>query len=96
MNGASATPFQDGTMCVAPPRQRAPLSNSGGSPGPNSDCWGLLSLDVNAFASGALGGTVSPQLTTPGVRGNWRCWSRDANSSFGTNLSNAISYVVLP
>jgi hypothetical protein len=96
VNGASSTPFQGGTMCVAPPRQRAPVSSSGGSPGPSANCSGVLALDVNAFASGALGGTVLPQLTTPGVRVNWQCWSRDANSSFGTNLSNAVSYVVLP
>lgn len=96
VNGASSTPFQGGTMCVAPPRLRAPLSNSGGSPGPSSDCSGVLSIDVNAFASGALGGTPLPQLTTPGVRVNWQCWSRDASSSFGINLSNAVTYVVLP
>jgi outer membrane protein assembly factor BamB len=96
VNGASSTPFQGGTMCVAPPRQRAPLSSSGGSPSPTADCSGVLALDVNAFAAGALGGSVLPQLTTPGVRVNWQCWSRDANSSFGTNLSNAVTYVVLP
>ncbi|MBL8803529.1 MAG: PQQ-like beta-propeller repeat protein [Planctomycetes bacterium] len=96
VNGASSTPFQGGSMCVAPPRQRAPVSSSGGLPGPSTNCSGVLSIDVNAFASGALGGTPLPQLTTPGVRVNWQCWSRDANSSFGTNLSNALSYVVLP
>jgi hypothetical protein len=95
VNGATNVPFHSGTLCVQPPLARTPLAGTGGNPGAG-DCSGAISLDMNAFASGALGGSPSPALSVAGTRVWSQAWSRDPGSSSGTNLSSALTYVVLP
>jgi hypothetical protein len=88
-------PFHSGTLCVQPPLSRTPIVSTGGSSS-TSNCSGAVSIDMSAFASGALGGNPSPVLTVPGTRVWAQAWSRDPGSTSGTNLSSALSYVVLP
>jgi hypothetical protein len=93
-NGASSVPFLGGLKCVASPVLRSSLLIAGtGGSGP---CPSEFSIDWNAFARGQLGGNPAPELTVPGTAIYLQCWSRDGAAAFGTNLSSALRYVVLP
>jgi len=96
VTGANNAPFQGGFMCVQAPTARTPITSSGGNAPPADDCSGAFSIDMNAFAAGALGGTPAPQLAVAGTAVYCQEWSRDPGASFQTNLSSAIRYVVLP
>ncbi|HTF88321.1 MAG TPA: VCBS repeat-containing protein, partial [Planctomycetota bacterium] len=63
--GRNAVPFSSGVLCLRSPFQRSIAVQSGGSPSGN-DCTGVYQLDMNAFASGALGGNPSPVLSVVG------------------------------
>jgi hypothetical protein len=94
--GRSATAFQGGWLCIAGPVRRAAPASAGGSPAPANDCTGAYSVDMNALASGAFGGTPSPALRTVGTIVDCQWWSRDVGATFNTSLSNAIEYTVCP
>jgi hypothetical protein len=90
LSGSQATPFNGGTMCVAPPRVRTPLQSSGGS-STGDDCTGSASIDFNAHIASA----VDPALIA-GVVVDVQYWSRDPGSTPGnTNLSDAVEFVIL-
>jgi hypothetical protein len=74
------------------------LQNSGGAALPSDDCSGTVALDLNAFASGALGGTPAPQLHAVGYTVHCQFWGRDPGFAppQNTMLSSALRYVVLP
>jgi hypothetical protein len=98
VSGAAATPFGGGTLCVQQPVRRTPGVQSGGGPGSIQDCSGVYSIDVNAFAVGALGGTPAPELSIPGTRVWMQAWGRDNGFPAPDNLalSSGLTYVVLP
>ena len=87
--GSANVPFQGGTLCLASPVVRAPAANSGGTPTPAHDCSGTLSFPwTHAYmgTQGMLAGTsVFAQF-----------WYRDPLSSFGTGLTNALSFTLCP
>jgi hypothetical protein len=95
--GKASTPFQGGTLCLASPVKRTLPQSSGGNPGPD-DCSGSFSIDMNAFASGALGGSPAPELLVPGTEIACQWWGRDPGYPPPDNsmLSDALSYVVTP
>ena len=95
VNGRAALPYQAGTLCVMPQIKRTPAVNSGGNPGA-TDCSGVFSLDMNAFAVGALGGTPLPALTIPGTLVDCQWWGRDPGypAPINTTLSDALEYMV--
>ncbi|HTF88751.1 MAG TPA: hypothetical protein VK843_10110, partial [Planctomycetota bacterium] len=95
LNGLATTSFQGGILCVAAPVRRTPAASSGGSAFP-IDCTGVLVIDMNAFASGALGGTPAPSLAVAGTFVHAQWWSRDNGFTPPENssLSDAIGYVV--
>jgi hypothetical protein len=94
VNGPAALPFQGGTKCVAAPTKRTPLQSSHGTPPPANDCSGIFTIDMNAFAVGALGGSPSPALTMPGTVVNCQWWGRDEGGN--PTLTDAVEYVIGP
>lgn len=91
--GPASSPLGGGTLCVASPVRRGPLLDSGPS---SFACGGSLGLDWAAFAAGALGGTPLPGLSQPGTVVHLQGWIREPLSSFGSLLTDALRYVVLP
>lgn len=81
--------YQGGYLCVQPPTVRTALQNSGASG--SAPCAGLFSFDFNAWiATGndarlVAGATVWAQF-----------WSRDPQSSFQTNRSDALQFHICP
>ncbi|MBI5431996.1 MAG: PD40 domain-containing protein [Planctomycetes bacterium] len=82
-------PFQGGYLCMDPPIVHVRMESTGGSASP--DCTGSLSVDFNAWiASGA-----DPRLVA-GENVALQAWSRDPGSPFGTNLTDAVTFVIAP
>jgi hypothetical protein len=86
-------PFLGGLICISTPIRRsvAVCDSSGTPPG----CDGTLSIDMNAFATGALGGNPLPSLTMPGTQVNCQFWGRDTVAN-GALLTAALEYFVGP
>lgn len=80
-------PFQGGYLCMDPPIVHVRMESTGGSASP--DCTGGLSVDFNAWiASGA-----DPRLVA-GENVSLQAWSRDPVAPFGTNLTDAVTFVI--
>ncbi len=97
LSGRAALPFGGGTLCLAGSIRRAAAVNSGGSPS-GADCSGVLSVDMNAFARGLLGGSPDRALSLPGARIGCQWWSSDPLPGNPNNpgLSDALEYSVAP
>jgi hypothetical protein len=95
--GRDSLPFAGGLLCVAQPFSRTPSGSTGGNPLPN-DCSGSGSIDMNAFAIGAIGGNPSPALAQPGRTIRMQYVSRDPGFAPPDNLSltGGFEYVVGP
>ena len=84
--GPKAVPFMGGLRCVQGPVVRTPLQSSGSTGAPS--CGGVLSLDLNAAGVCARIGEGNP--------GYVQAWFRDAQSSHGVGLSDALTFTVCP
>jgi hypothetical protein len=95
VNGRAALPFAGGTLCIGAPLLTTPVANSRGRLRPAVDCSGFYSIDMNAFASGSLGGAPLAALRTPGTTVNCPYWGRDQGFAPPDNstLTNAIEYI---
>lgn len=91
ISGRAALPFGGGTNCIAPPRQRTPISNSGGSPVSVADCSGAWQLDFNTWMSQYW--TLPPGTT---IQAQW--FGRDKGFAAPNNwtLSAAVEFIVRP
>ena len=94
--GRAATPFTGGTLCLAGPIKRVQDLNTGGTPSPANDCSGVLSVDMNAFRAGTLGGNPAPYLSTPGTVVGAQYWARDPGfpAPNNTQLTNGLEFVI--
>ena len=96
LDGSAKIPFLGGTLCTGPLAGRSPALFSGGNPG-ISDCSGSYTIDMNAFAAGALGGSPDAGLALVGQQVNAQFWGRDpADLLYASFLSNALEYHVGP
>ena len=84
--GTIAAPFQGGFLCVAPPIVRTPVTSSGGT---NGQCDGVMSIDFSAVMQAS-------SSIHPGSFVAVQTWTRDPGDAFGTGLSAAVSFTVLP
>jgi hypothetical protein len=79
------------SLCVKSPVARSPLQNSGGTPG---QCDGTLSWDWNAFVANHPNALGTPFTGFEHVYA--QAWFRDPVTPKGSQLSNAIEFVVCP
>ena len=85
--GPQATPFLGGTLCAGSPITRTNIQNSGGA----APCSGTFAMDFNAWIAAGS----DPTLVV-GAQVGAQYWSRDVPASFGSSVSDAIGFVVLP
>lgn len=97
VGGRAATAFQGGTLCLGGALKRVQGLQSGGSALPIQDCSGLLSVDMNAFRAGLLGGNPQPFLSQPGSVVDAQFWARDPGfaAPFNSQLTDALEFTVL-
>lgn len=85
---AFGNPFQGGFLCVKPTLFRLGVKNSGGA----AQCQGTVSYTLAELqAHGSGGATV-----VPGADVYCQTWGRDPGDSFGSSLSNGVTFMVLP
>ncbi|HUR27209.1 MAG TPA: hypothetical protein VM509_03425, partial [Planctomycetota bacterium] len=94
--GRGAIPFQGGYLCIGAPIKISTPLHSGGSAYPMNDCSGVWSLDMNAFAAGALGGIPAPYLRIVGTVIDAQFWGRDNILPWVSNsaLTDGLEFVV--
>lgn len=88
----AATPFQGGTLCIAPTATHSPVLNSGGSSS-GMDCSGAFAWDFNQRIQSGVDPTLIPKAVVYA-----QFFARDPAdpTGFGTSLSNALRFDICP
>ena len=86
----AAAAYEGGWLCVNSPVKRTPVTSSLGNSGAD-DCSGAYSFDFDALIQSG----IDPSLA-PGSLVYAQFWSRDPNSSYTTNRSDALSFGIAP
>jgi len=88
-NGNNASPFLGGTLCVRTPINRTSVMNSAASGVP--PCTGFFTFEFNNWITN--GG--DPALVA-GAEVWAQYWSRDQGAASGSNLTDALNFVICP
>lgn len=92
--GGGNMPWNGGSLCIDPSYLvTVPVTDTVGTLGL---CDGVLSIDMNAFAAGVLGGSPAPFLSQPGTTVHCQFVGRDPGDPFNTMLTAAWIYTVAP
>jgi hypothetical protein len=83
-----ALPFQGGTLCVDAPVTRTQAQISGGNTG-TVDCSGSYSFHWSSSYIQSKGLQVGDRIFA-------QYWSRDPGASFGSGLTNAVDFTLIP
>jgi len=87
LSAGSPAPFQGGWFCMATPVARLALKNTGGA----ASCSGVLTYALDEVLAHPAGSALGA-----GIVLHCQSWGRDALSTHGTSLSNALRFVVSP
>jgi hypothetical protein len=88
VSGRVASPYQGGTMCVAAPRMRLAIRNTGGS----ASCSGAIVYTLADLLANASGGAA----IVPGVLVDCQTWTRDPGDAHKSSFSNALEFRACP
>ncbi len=91
--GSANLPFLGGSLCINNHRRAVGVVDTLGTSG---QCNGSISIDMNSFRAGLLGGDPLPSLSIPGTTVHCQYWGRDTANTFGVLLSGAFKYFVCP
>ena len=96
--GQALSAFGGGYLCINAPLKRSTSLLSSGVTPPPLECTGIYSYDMNAFATGSLGGNPLPALSVAGTTIDCQFWGRDQGFAAPDNvsLSDALEYQVGP
>ncbi|MGH7552303.1 MAG: hypothetical protein ACREMQ_04680, partial [Longimicrobiales bacterium] len=85
-HGTASIPFQNGTLCVAPPITRTPgqTTTSGAS-----SCGGTLAFRFDPAYQIAHGLAAGQNMAA-------QVWARDTGDPFSSSLSNALAFMWCP
>lgn len=93
-SGLDNSPFLGGHLCIQGIHRTVLVDDTVGTPGL---CDGVLSIDMNSFRAGLLGGPPPlAALSTPGSTIHCQFFGRDPGNSFNTLLTAAREYTVTP
>jgi serine protease AprX len=92
--GSASLPVLGGHLCVQNAARTQAVADTTGTPGA---CDGVLSIDMNAFRAGLLGGmTPLGALSIPGSTIHCQFVGRDPGNSFNVLLTAALEFTVRP
>lgn len=92
--GPNNAPFLGGHLCIQGIHRTVLVQDTSGTPG---FCDGELSIDMNTYRSGALGGSPPlPALSQPGSTIHCQFFGRDPGNTFNASLSGGYKFVVCP
>ena len=90
--GPANIPALGGAICIQSFSRSVPVFSTG----TQGLCDGTVSIDMNAFRAGSLGGNPKPFLSVPGTTVHCQFWVRDGPNTFGALLTGAYAYTICP